>query len=87
MQAPTGRGHKAPVAPFVAFVDRLESSSPPVAMEGSEMEMTEKELQRWIRRKVRKNPMVVAAVERSNLLRSLLKRRENQANNLQKLCR
>lgn len=58
-----------------------------VSMEEDEVEMTKKELQMWIRRKVQKNQRIVALVEKRNLLRSLLKRREDQANQLQQLSR
>lgn len=56
-------------------------------MEEDEVEMTKKELQMWIRRKVQKNQRIVALVEKCNLLRSLLKRREDQATQLQQLSR
>lgn len=51
------------------------------------MEMTKEELHNWIRRKVKKNKLIVAEVEKCNLLRSLLKRRENQAIHLRQLHR
>lgn len=59
----------------------------PVTMKGDEMEMTKEELQKWIKKKVKKNKLIVAEVEKCNLLRSLLKKRENQAIHLRQLRR
>lgn len=51
------------------------------------MEMTENELRRWIKKKVWKSPLIVGVVEKCNLLRSLLNRRNNQEIHLQQLYR
>ncbi|XP_028453187.1 histone-lysine N-methyltransferase SETDB1-A [Perca flavescens] len=56
-------------------------------MEGDEMEMSEEELQKWIRGKVKKNKLISSDVlEKYKLLQSLLERREKQAAHFLKLC-
>lgn len=51
------------------------------------MEMSEEELQKWIRENVKKNKLISAGVlEQCNLLQSLLEKREKQAAHLLKLC-
>lgn len=76
------------IGPFTLASAYLNSKlSVPVTMKGDEMEMTKEELQKWIEKKVKKNKLIVAEVEKCNLLRSLLKRRENQAIHLRQLRR
>ncbi|XP_022602635.1 histone-lysine N-methyltransferase SETDB1-B-like [Seriola dumerili] len=56
-------------------------------MDGDEMEISKEELQKWIRKKVKKNDLVSPDVlKKYSLLQSLLERREKQAAHLLKLC-
>ncbi|XP_035847253.1 histone-lysine N-methyltransferase SETDB1-A-like isoform X2 [Sander lucioperca] len=64
-----------------------KSSLHKVIMEGDEIEMSEEELQKWIRGKVKKNKLISSDVlEKCKLLQSLLERREKQAAHFLKLC-
>ncbi|XP_078124065.1 histone-lysine N-methyltransferase SETDB1-A [Sander vitreus] len=56
-------------------------------MQGDEIEMSEEELQKWIRGKVKKNKLISSDVlEKCKLLQSLLERREKRAAHFLKLC-
>ncbi|XP_054462343.1 histone-lysine N-methyltransferase SETDB1-B-like [Anoplopoma fimbria] len=56
-------------------------------MEGNEIEMSTVELKKWIREKVKKTNLTSSDVlEKFNLLQSLLKRKEEQAAHLLRLC-
>lgn len=58
-----------------------------VIMDGDEIEMSEEELQKWIREEVDKSEVIFPGVlEKCKMLQSLLKKREKQAAHLLKLC-
>lgn len=78
--------NKTPAVRFTSAHD-LKCFYVAVTMEGNEMEMTKDELRKWIRGKVMKNELIMEVVEKCNLLRSLLERRENQAVHLLQLCK
>uniref|UniRef100_UPI0037E77747 histone-lysine N-methyltransferase SETDB1-B-like isoform X1 n=2 Tax=Semicossyphus pulcher TaxID=241346 RepID=UPI0037E77747 len=55
-------------------------------MDGDEMEMSKEELQKWIREKVKSQLISTDVLEKYSLLQSMLKRREEKAAQLLKLC-
>ncbi|XP_042362962.1 histone-lysine N-methyltransferase SETDB1-A [Plectropomus leopardus] len=83
-----GEGKKRPCNHIGAccFTQHTHQTSV-VIMEGDEMEMSTEELQKWIRKKVKKNDLFTSDVlQKCKLLQSVLDRREKQAALFLKLC-